>query len=62
MLGLGLWDSGTLAKWWKLTDEEKIALWPPYARYIQPPKLEVVSEPASYQAKAKKRSRKQRKR
>ena len=55
MLGSGLWDRYTLAEWWKLSEDEKIARWPAYARYVQPVAVQAVAEPTKPKKKLKKK-------
>ena len=60
MLGSGLWDRYTLAEWWKLSEDEKIARWPAYARYVQPVAVQAVAEPTKPKKKLKKKLKKKR--
>lgn len=44
MLGANLWSPDLLREWWKLTDDEKVRRWPPYAQHVK--KSEATPQPA----------------
>ena len=63
------WEANTLSMWWKMSDAEKIAIWPPYEQQVQmryplaryPLALTAPSKQETLELPGKKRKKKRKK-